>query len=152
MQIFMLRTISAIVWAGLLPGLALAQFGTAPTNYYPSKYTGSTFTGTVAEVNGEQITLSFTNKDKTDTFVGHFEASCSVPNVNKRSMTASDLPVGTVMTAFFNAETKKVNGQKHKENVILAISFNVWKGEKIRDDQKKIYLCSASPYVRFSAW
>jgi hypothetical protein len=152
MQMFMLRPMSAILWATLLSGVALGQFGTAPNNYYPDKYTGSTFSGTVAEVNGEQITMTYTNKDKTDTFTGHFEANCSVPNVNGRSMTASDVPLGTVMTAFFNAETKKVSGQKHKENVILAISFDVWKGEKIREDRKRIYLCSTSPHVRFSAW
>jgi hypothetical protein len=152
MQIFMLPTISAIVWAVLSPGMAAGQFGTAPNNYYPDKYTGSTFTGTVAEVNGEQITMTYTNRDQTDTFTGHFEENCSVPNVSGRSMTASDLPLGTVMTAFFNVETKKVSGQKHKENVILAISFEVWKGEKIRDDRKRVYLCSTSSHVRFNAW
>jgi hypothetical protein len=152
MQMFMLRTIAAIVWASLFPAVTLAQFGTASNNYYPDKYNGSTFTGTVIEVKGDQITLTYTNKDKTDTFTGHFEANCSVPNVSGRGMTASDLPVGTVMTAFFNGETKKVNGQKHKENVILAISFDVWQGEKIRDDRKKIYLCSTSPHLQFRAW
>jgi hypothetical protein len=64
MRIFMLRTISAIVWAGLLPGVALGQVGTAPNNYYPDKYNGSTFTGTVAEVSGDQITLTYTTKTR----------------------------------------------------------------------------------------
>jgi hypothetical protein len=152
MRTIMLRAICGIVWLGILPAATLAQYGVAPNNYYPDRYAGSTFTGTVTEVKDGQITLTYSKKDKTDTFTGHLEANCSVPTVNGLGMTASDLTLGTVITAFFNGETKKVNGQKQKENVILAVSFDVWQGTKIADDKKKIYPCSTSHHLQFRAW
>jgi hypothetical protein len=41
-------------------------------------------------------------------------------------MMPADTPKGTVMTAFFNATTKKVDGKRIKENLIIAIAFEVW--------------------------
>jgi hypothetical protein len=152
MRIITLRTICGILWLSVLPAATLAQYGSAPNNYYPDQYTGSTFTGTVTEVKDGQIKLTYSKKDKTDTFTGHLEANCSVPTVNGLGMTASDLTLGTVITAFFNGETKKVNGQKQKENVILAVSFEVWQGQKIADDKKKIYPCSTRHHLQFRAW
>jgi len=37
---------------------AVAQYGTAPSNYYPDRYSGSTFTGVVAETADDKITLT----------------------------------------------------------------------------------------------
>jgi hypothetical protein len=148
----MLRTITWLLSASFLPAAALAQHGSAPNNYYPDKYNGATFTGTVTEVKDDQITLTYTKKDKTDSFTGHLESNCLVPSVNGKGMAATDLPLGTVITAFYNVETKKVNGQKQRDNVILAVSFVVWQGQKIADDKKKIYLCTNDNHVQFRAW
>jgi hypothetical protein len=64
----------------------------------------------------------------------------------------SDIPSGTVMTAFFNTSTKKVGGQKLKESAILAIAFDVWQGRKIAYDRKKIYTCTNDRHMQFRAW
>ncbi len=55
-------------------------------------------------------------------------------------MNASDIPLGTVMTAFFNVDNRKVDGQKIKENLILAISFITWQGQRIGREQRTVYL------------
>jgi len=145
-----------LVIAGLLAvGLgtsAVAQYGSAPNNYYPNGYMGTTFTGTVTEVKDGQITLVYTKNDKTETFMGHLEADCNAPTANGKGMVASDLLVGTVITAFFNRETRKVNGQKLKENAIIAVSFEMWRGQKISDDKKKIYMCTNEHQLQFKAW
>lgn len=122
---------------------ALAQYGTAPEGDFPTGYNGDTFTGAVTATEGDQLTLTYTKGSKTDTFVGKLAGGCAVPTTNNSShrMTASDIPKDTVMTAYFNRVTKKVDGQKVKENQIIAISFGVWRGQKISGDKKKIWPC-----------
>ncbi len=150
----MFTRVAAGIFSSLIATLALAQYGTAPNNYYPDNYNGSTFTGTVAETKDDQITLTYAKPDKTDTFIGRLETACSVPRADSsgRGMNASDIPRGTVMTAFFNVGNRKLNGQKIKENLILAISFITWQGQNIAEDKRTIYLCTAGKHVQFRAY
>ncbi len=148
----MLRIFVLIVFGTLPLMTASAQYGSAPNNYYPDNYAGATFTGEVTAASGNQITLIYKKKDKTDTFIGQFETNCSVPSKDHHPMVASDIPAGTVLTAFYNRETKEVNGQKEKENVIIAIAFDVWQGQKVKDEKKLIYSCSKSTHMKFRAW
>jgi hypothetical protein len=67
-------------------------------------------------------------------------------------MMPNDIPKGTVMTAFFNGETTRVEGQKVKENIILAIAFDEWKGQRVQEDKKKIYFCTNDKQFHFRAW
>lgn len=138
----------------LIAPLATAQYGTAPNNYYPDKYNGSTFTGTVADAKDDQITLTYTEGAKADTFIGRLETACSVPRADKsdRGMNASDIPRGTVITAFFNNENRKTDGQKIKENLILAITFARVQGQTIPEDKRMIYLCTTGKHVHFRAY
>ena len=129
-----------------------AQYGTAPNNYYPDSYSGSIFTGIVTETGANHITLTFTKGNKTETFTGVFETGCSVPARDGRPMMPIDIPTGTVMTTFYNAETKKVDGKKIKQNLIIAIAFEVWQGQKARDDKKMIYWCTDSRHLQFRAY
>lgn len=135
--------------ASLMPIIVSAQYGTAPSNYYPENYSGSTFTGTVAETAGDQVTLTFTKGSKTDRFTGVFETGCSVPSKDGSRMMPTDIPKGTVMTAFFNSRMKKVDGKKINENVLVAIAFEVWQGQKAGTDKKMIYLCTDGRLVKF---
>ena len=143
-------TVVAIIAACTMAGAA--QYGTAPNNYYPDKYNGSTFTGVVTETSEDRITLTYTHGNKTDTFTGRFEAPCSVPSTKGVRMSPPDIPGGTVMTAFFNTDTKKTGGQKLKENVILAVAFDAWQGQKVAEDKKKIYSCTSNHHLQFRAW
>jgi hypothetical protein len=113
-----------------------AQYGTAPNNYYPENYNGSTFKGAVTDTADNHVTLTFTNGSKTDSFTGVFETGCSVPARDGRRMMPADIPKGTVMTAFFNATTKKLDGKKIKENRVFSASM--------RDDRSLALLRSLS--------
>ena len=136
----------------LVPIVVSGQYGTALSNYYPENFNGSIFTGVVEETADNQITLTFTKGSKTDRFTGLFETGCSVPSKNGRHMLPSDIPNGTVMTAFFNSRTKKFDGKKTKENVIIAITFEVWQGQKVTDDKKMIYWCTDERHLKFKAF
>ena len=137
------RVLSQGLFSLLFSIMAVAQYGTAPNGNFPANYDGDTFTGTLTAAEGDQFTLTYTKGNKTETFVGKLGGGCSVPTTDKsdRKMTASDIPQGTVATAFFNRTAKKVDGQKVKENQLIAIRFDVWQGQKIADDKKKIWPC-----------
>lgn len=135
-----------------LPISMSAQYGTAPNNYYPENYNGSIFTGVVTDTADNQVTLTFTKGGKTDSFTGVFETGCSVPARDGRRMVPTDIPKGTVMTSFFNATTKKVEGKKIKENLIIAIAFEVWQGQRAAEDKKMIYWCTDQRHLKFRAY
>lgn len=135
-----------------LPIITYAQYGTAPNNYYPDNYNGATFTGVVADTKDNQVTLTFAKGSKTDTFTGSIEGGCAVPSKNGRLMMPTDIPKGTVMTAFFNGTTKKIDGKKVKDNVIIAIAFDEWRGQKIPEDKKTIYSCTEDRHLQFRAF
>jgi len=150
----MIRDALAIVLtlAFLVPA-ALAQYGNAPNNYYPATYSGAIFTGTVSANKDDQVTLTFNNQGKVETFAGRLEKSCSVSSKSGRGMTAADFPPGTQVTAFFNKETKKNSeGEKAKENVIIAVTFDSWNGQKVTEDKKKIFWCTDNQQLQFKAW
>jgi len=127
--------------------IASAQYGTAPNNYYPDSYTGSIFQGVVAETGDDQIILTFTKGSSTETFTGLFETGGSVPTAKQGGplMMPTDIPKGTAMTAFFNARTKKVDGKKIKENVIVGIAFDTWQGQKIAGQKESLLAHQQSP-------
>jgi hypothetical protein len=141
----MLRTLFLIgLFLSVLSISSFAQYGTAPQGGdFPASYNGDTFTGTVTASEGDQITLTYTKGSKTDTFIGKIDGGCAVPtnDGSNHKMTATDIPKDTVMTAYFSHVTKKVDGQKTKENDIIAISFKVWKGQTIPDEKKKVWPC-----------
>jgi len=132
--------------------IALAQYGTAPPNYYPSNFNGSMFTGTVTDNRDNHLTLTYSERGKDETLSGGFEAPCSVPGSEGRHMTPGDVPKGTEMTVLFNSNTKKVDGKKTRETSIVGIIFHVWKGQTIAEDQKRIYWCTDHRYLRFRAF
>ena len=141
------------VWlAVLVAASASAQYGGAPNGYYPPTYTGATFTGTVTEGKGDAVTLTYTKKDKTQTFTGQLETSCAMPTRDGQPMSASDLTPGTVLTAFYNKESRKVDGRKEPVNLIVAIMVNVWQGQPIPENKRKIYLCTPNKQLQFRAW
>jgi hypothetical protein len=131
---------------------AQAQYGTAPNNNYPDTYSGLSFTGAVTAGVGQELILTYKKDDKTDTFVGRLETGCAVASTNGRTMMASDIPGGTVVTAFFNKEPKKVGSEKPPLNVIIAISFETWHGEKVTEDKKRIFWCTKNQHLQYRTW
>jgi hypothetical protein len=137
----------------LVPAIA-GQYGTAPNGYYPQNYYGSIFTGTVIETTSDEVTLKYKKGNKEQLFVGRFESGCSVPRGDKsgRKLMPPDIPQGTVLTAFFDKKERKIKDKKVKENVIIAIAFDVWEGKKIPDDKKLVYQCSNGGFFYFRAF
>jgi hypothetical protein len=138
----------------LFPTIGAAQFGTAPSNYYPNNYGGSVFRGVVTENIDNQIVLTFTKGDSTQTFTAPFETGCSVPTTPPGGppIMPADIPKGTAMTAFFNTNTRKVDGKKIKENVVIAVAFDDWQGHKIADSKKRIFWCTNDRHLQFRAY
>ena len=62
------------------------------------------------------------------------------------------MPKDTVLTAFYNTVTKKVDGQKTSENLIFAISYVEMNGKKIPDEKRLIIWCSGDTHLFFRAY
>ena len=127
---------------------AAAQYLTAPNNYYPQNYFGSTFTGKVVQATDASITLSYTHGSKTDIFVAHASSTCNLPTSKTTTaptpLTAIEL--GTTVTALYNERTRKVSGLKEKDNQLIGLSFVDINGKKINGEHRAIFYCIPTPF------
>jgi hypothetical protein len=78
---------------------------------------------------------------KTDTFEGYVAAPCNLPATR-----TTVVKKGAVITVFYEPETTKTNGQKLKKTRILGISFQEMDGNRIADNQRKIFYCTPAPF------
>ena len=106
-------------------GATQAQQGTASNGYYPSGYSGNTWSGTVASVNKDtrEITLEYKKGDKVQTFVGVPTTDYRVKEHNgpERPLSMDDIPVGRVVKVWYISKSKKVDGKKVNFNEIFQI-------------------------------
>jgi len=132
--------------------LVLAQHATAPNGYYPETFNGDTFRGTVASVydSTESLTLHFEKGNKLQDFTGRIEQPCAIPTKNGQPMRASDIPLGTDITAYYLESKDKTTGQK--QNLIIGIAFNSFNGNSIPEDKRKMYYCTGQAHVKFRAY
>jgi hypothetical protein len=139
-----MRTFFLLLVTLLCASVSFGQYGIAPNGYYPSAYTGNTFSGKVTAVDEatEQVTISFEEKKKTETFVGRLQEPCAVPSKDGKPMTAPDLPIGTYVTVFFETNVRKNGNTSVKENSIIGIMFHSWDGHPVKQTAKKTYFCS----------
>jgi len=104
-----------------------AQYGTAENGYYPDKYFGSTFTGTVKSTNDEtrEVTLNFIDprKSKDQTFVGVLDEGYSVQlkDGTLHELKPSEIRPGALIKVYYMPETKKVAGKKTTINTVILI-------------------------------
>jgi len=130
-----------------------AQHGTAPNGYYPSTYHGSIFTGSLESVspNPQEITLAYTKGSKSDRFAGRLESMCGWQDRDgtTHSFKASDIPRGTILTAFYIPTKKETGGEKKTENSVFAISYVEVNGKKISEDKRVIIPCSEQKFTFF---
>lgn len=142
----MWRHASALIILWVCSPWLAAQSGTAPSGYYPPTYNGSIFTGTLQAVdtNTQEITLVYTKGKKSELFVGRMESFCRWKEKGGavHSFKASDIPKGTVLTAFYNTFIKKSDGQASKENSVFAISYVELNGKKIAAEKRLAIACS----------
>jgi hypothetical protein len=108
-------------------GLASGQKGSAESDYYPLNYHGETWTGEVTTINSEtrEITLTYTKKDKTQTFIGVLEPHCQVPmrDGNYQELKLSDLPKGIRLKVYYIGKEEKTSAGKVMVNRIFRARF-----------------------------
>lgn len=102
----------------------------------------------------EELTLIFTNGNKTEQFVGKLESTCGWKEKSGAShvVRVSDLPKGMVLTAFYISKTNNSGGVKTNENLIFALSQAEQNGKKIPDDSRIVISCSKQQRVYFMAF
>jgi hypothetical protein len=134
--------------------LASAQYGTAPSGYYPVNYGGSTFTGVVTDASDDQIIMTQDRKGKVESFTGRPETGCSVPRSDGSSskMNAPEFPRSTQITVLFYTATKQLGGQKVQENQIVGLTFNEYQGKPVPVEKRRVYSCTESAFKRFKAF
>jgi len=126
---------------------ASAHYGTAPNGYYPGSYNGAIFTGQVVQSTDDTISLTYSHGSKTDSFTGRVTVACHFPS-SKDTLTPmplTQIPVGSVITVFYDPKTIKVGGQKQKENRMIAIAFQEMNGKPVAEDNKLIFFCLPTP-------
>jgi len=132
------------------------QHGTAPNGYYPEGYAGSIFTGSLESANADtqEITLVYTKGNKSERFVGRLESACNWKDKGgaAHSLTASDIPKGSVLTAFYDAHTTKSGGEKIKENFIFSLSWAEVNGKRIPEEKRVVISCSNRAFQSFKAF
>jgi len=110
------------------------QHGTAPNGYYPPGYSMDTWTGEVVSTNDttREITLTYTNGKKSETFTGvlkdNFQVKMkdgSMKELNRHrpeSPNPSGIPKSARITVFYQAKTRKVDSNKVKYYEIFQIN------------------------------
>lgn len=130
----MAKVILAIGLVLVIGATAHGQHGSAPAGYYPPTYAGDTWTGIVTSVSDQsrEITLTYANKDKTETFIGILQAGYKInlKDGSTRELKPSNIPIGAHLIVYYTAATKKVDGKKIK-------TYEIFKLAQIVDDQKK---------------
>jgi len=152
----MKRIVTLLLVVGLFSLPLRAQYGSAPNGYYPYNYAGSIFTGSLesAAADTQEMTLVFTKDSKSQRFAGRLESACGWKDKDgtAHSFKASDIPKGTVLTAFYKATTKKSGGQKITENSIFAISYVELNGKRIPDEKRILISCSDQKFSFFKVY
>jgi len=105
---------------------AFGQHGSAPPGYYPPGYSGDIWTGEVVSTDDttREITLAYTNGTKSETFTGVLKDNYQVKmkDGSMKELKPSGIPKGARITIFYQAKTKKVNGNKLKYYEIFEIT------------------------------
>lgn len=139
-----------------MPIQAYAQKGTAPNGYYPVTYSGATFTGRLESTDNDkqEITLLYVHGSKSERFVGHFEAMCTWKGKDggTHSFGVSDIPKGTLMTAFYKVVSKKTDAGKTSENSVFAISYLELNGKQLPEEKQLLVFCTEQQSLHFRAF
>lgn len=92
-----------------------------------SKMLNDMFTGKVVATNDDtrEITLTYSGKDKTETFTGVLKAGYQVKmnDGSLHDLKVSELPPGERIRVFYKPTSREVNGQKVKVNVIFRVDI-----------------------------
>jgi hypothetical protein len=107
---------------------ANAQHGSAGNGYFPPGYNGDTWTGSVTATDDatRSITLTFTTKNKTETFTGALKDPCckvKMADGTMKDLKVSEISIGRRMIVYYIPSTTKVEGKKTTVNEIFKVDF-----------------------------
>ena len=122
-----MKYILAILLLIITGSAASAQKGSAESGYYPSGYGGDTWTGVVTKTNPDtrEITLTYTGKNRTETFEGVVDKRCPVRDGNKTvgEVTNIEKMMGQKIKVYYMRKDVNVNGNKTKINNIFQLAL-----------------------------
>ena len=111
-----------------ITGSVNAQHGSAGNGYFPPGYNGDTWTGNVTSTDdtARSITLTFENKNKTETFTGVLKDTCckvKMADGTMKDLKVSEISQGRRMIVYYIPTTTKVDGKKSTVNEIFKVDF-----------------------------
>jgi hypothetical protein len=119
------KSLSAFLLILCVSCLSYGQHGTAENGYFPTNDMGDIWTGVLTAVDDDprQITLTYTNGTKTESFVGALEKGylAKPSDGPERELKPSNLGKGTKLTVFYYTDTEKVQGKKVQVHTIFLI-------------------------------
>ncbi len=132
------------------------QYGTAESGYFPAAYRGDTFKGTLVESTDHSIVLRFTKGTKTETFNGTLEGPCMAPlkahPLQRKELHLSAIPLQTTLTAYYLDRAPKNAEKNAREGVVIAIRFDVLKGQEFVDPERPIIPCTGEAKLVFKGF
>jgi hypothetical protein len=122
----MKRVLLSMVFLATLCAGIDGQHGSAPPGYYPVGYSGDIWTGEIVSTDDvtREITLTYTNGKKSETFTGILKENYQVKmrDGSMKELKPSGIPKGSRITIFYQAKTRKLNGNKEKYYEIFEIN------------------------------
>jgi hypothetical protein len=105
-----------------------AQHGTAGNGYFPPGYEGDIWTGSVTTTDDttRTVTLTYSNKKKTETFTGVLQGGCCKVKMSDgtvQELKPSQLSPGRRITVYYIPKTTKAQGNKTTVNEIFKVDF-----------------------------
>lgn len=102
------------------------QHGSAPNGYCPMGYAGDTWTGEIVSTDDttREITLVYKSEKKSETFTAVLKDNFQVKmkDGSMKELKPSGISKRARITVFYQAKTKKVNGNKVKYYEIFDIT------------------------------
>ena len=116
----------ALFFLGAVDGKA--QHGTASSGYFPPGYEGDTWTGgvTTTDDTTRTVTLTYSSKNKTETFRGVLQEGCCKVKMSDgtvQELKPSQLSPGRRLMVYYIPKTTKVEGKKTTANEIFKVDF-----------------------------
>jgi hypothetical protein len=100
-------------------------------------------------VTDDTVTLNYVHGSKTDTFEGYTTTPCNLPLTKSATQPTSltGVPIGTIITVFYESKTINIDGRKQKKNQVLGLTFKEMNGKRVKEEHQAIFYCLPTPFA-----